>query len=210
MLRNANNMKPACVILAAAVLSFGQTTDKKAPAPENTAKKAQSPAKPDTWERSKECAAQAEKVVAGWSQRTGFTPTEWSNHYSHKYDKCFISLSFLNASRDEKVFPTLFSNVLVDAFERSNIAYACTIIGHPDCVEHLVKIKRDGFLDSMSVALNGKPFAEASPAEQETALAAVDRAKYDARASVSSFCSIDDKPVDCDKAKEFITDHMKN
>jgi hypothetical protein len=41
-------------------------------------------------------------------------------------------------------------------------------------------------------------------------LAAVDRAKYDARASVSSFCSIDDKPVDCDKAKEFITDHMKN
>lgn len=53
-------------MVAAAVLSFGQTATKEA-AP--ATKKATAPAaKPDTWQRSKECAAQADKV---WNRKDG-------------------------------------------------------------------------------------------------------------------------------------------
>jgi hypothetical protein len=48
-------------ILAAQVLAFGQATPQKATAP--STKKATPPAaNPDTWQRNKECAAQADKV----------------------------------------------------------------------------------------------------------------------------------------------------
>jgi len=140
-------MKPACVILAAAVLSFGQTTDKKATPPA----KAAPSAKPDTWERSKECAAQAEKTVAGWSQRAGSPPTDWNNHYSPKYDKCFVSISSVQISKDEKSFPTMYTTALFNAFERSPaLANYCTILGHDDCVEYLKKLEREQDLDSVS------------------------------------------------------------
>lgn len=89
----------ALIILAFAVLSFGQTTDRKAPEP--TARRPpHGPPKPDTWQKSKECAAQTEKVVAGWFKH----PDDWQNHYSPKYDKCFVSLCFLSVSSDVKVF----------------------------------------------------------------------------------------------------------
>ena len=97
-------MKAAWIILAAAVLSFGQTTDKKTVAP--STKKTGSPAANllDTWQRTKECAAQAEKIAAGWPQRIGATPDDWHNHYSPKYDRCFVTLYFTQLSKDEKIY----------------------------------------------------------------------------------------------------------
>src|ERR1700734_3168782 len=72
-----------------AVLSFAQTPTKKT-----------SPAQPksDTWERSKECAAQAEKAVAERNSRSvafgGHGADSWSNHYSPKYNRCFVKVDY--------------------------------------------------------------------------------------------------------------------
>jgi hypothetical protein len=79
-------MKVICIFIVGVVLSFGQTATKDATAA--TAKKATAPiakketvtpvAKPDLWQRGKECADQAEKVMADVK-----TPsTSWENHYS--------------------------------------------------------------------------------------------------------------------------------
>jgi hypothetical protein len=70
-------------VIAAAVLSFGQTSVTKKPLP----------AKSDTWQRSKECAAQAEKMVAEWPWRSGSAPEDWHNHYTWR-------------SKDEKFLPS--------------------------------------------------------------------------------------------------------
>jgi hypothetical protein len=201
-------MKTASIIFAAA-LSFGQTTAKKesAPATKNAAILDRLAAKSDSWQKSKECAAQAEKVVAGWLSPA----TEWQNHYSPKYDRCFVSLSFFSVSKDDKVFPTMYSTVLVDAFERSRIASTCSVPGHSDCVKQIAKTGRDVFLNMMSRALNGKPFAEATIAEQEIVLGAVDRDKDNSQNDSSLFyCGIEGKSVECDKAKSFISEHLKN
>jgi hypothetical protein len=192
-------MKAAWVIAATAVLSFGQTAAKKATAPL---------AKPDTWQRSKECAAQAEKMVAEWPQRRGTTPAEWYNHYSPKYDKCFVTLYFSQLSKDEKVFPSIFSEDLFDAFERSgSLASTCTLLrGDSDCAEQIAKTMRDAELDGTSKALNGKSFGEASAAEQEAARKVVG----DGPAVTATRCNIDSQPVACAKAASFISEHMKN
>jgi hypothetical protein len=111
-------MKTAWIIFAAAVLSFGQTTAKKEPA--QAPKKTAAPAAPDTWERSKECAAQAEKLVAEWDRdglAKGFPKTIWVNHYSPKYNKCFIETFNPPAGA-----PSGRKDSLFDAFERSEVA----------------------------------------------------------------------------------------
>jgi len=199
-------MKPACVILAAVVLAYGQTTSTKATTPA----KAASPAKPHAWERSKECAAQAEKMVAGWSQRVGSAPTDWNNHYSPMYDKCFVSISSVQISKDEKMFPTMYTTALFNAFERSPaLANYCTILGHDDCVEYLKKLEREQDLDSVSTRLNGKPYAEADATEQDAARKVVDKIQNE-HPRTFSFCEVDDKPANCAKAQAFITEHMKN
>jgi hypothetical protein len=185
--------------IAAAVLSFGQATTK-----------ATSPAKADTWQKSKECASQAEKVVADWPIRTGSAPTDWRNHYSPKYDKCFVWLYISLVSKDENVFPTVFSTVVLDAFERSELAAFCTVIQKEDCVEHMRKFWRSMDLDGASRRLNGKPFAEADAAEQEAARTVADRIDRSAPDLTSSYCAIDGKAVDCTTAAGFISEHMKN
>jgi hypothetical protein len=189
-------------ILALALFVWGQTTVKKAPPPR---------AKQDTWQKGVECASQAEKMMAEWPERTGSAPADWKNRYSPKYDKCFVSISLFQASKDEKIFPTLFSTVLFNAFERSSpIASSCTALGHPDCVQQIVSTGRDGLLEAVSKRLNGKSFAEASSAEQEIARAAVDRIQHDAPESTAIYCGIDGKAVDCPKAAAFIAEHMKD
>jgi hypothetical protein len=199
-------MKVAWAIVAVAVLSWGQTTDRNATAP-STTKAAAPAARPDTWQRSKECAAQAEKIVAEWPQRTGTTPADWHNHYSPKYDNCFVTIYFSQLAKDEKTFPSIFSTVLFDAFERSApIASACTLLrGNSDCAEQIAKIMRDGLSEGASKALNGKSFGEATAAEQE----AVRKVVGDVGAG-ATWCSIDGQPVVCAKAASFILEHMKN
>lgn len=198
-------MKGVWIIVVAVARSFGQTTDKKATF-SNTKKATALGGKPDTWLRGKECAAQAEKVAAGWPQRTGATPVDWHNHYSPKYGKCFVTLYFSQLSKDEKIYPSKFSTTLFDAFERSApIASTCTLVrGHSDCAEQIMKTMRDVQLEATSKALNGKPFVEASDSEQEVVRKVVGESRPD------SVCSIDGQPVDCAKADNFISEHMKN
>lgn len=96
------------VLVASAMLSFGQTT---------TAKRA-TPSKPDTWQKSKECANQAEKVV----KDKEIILSGWQNHYSPKYDRCFVTETRLTPGEGAgKDFPEV-QYTLIDAFERSVLA----------------------------------------------------------------------------------------
>jgi hypothetical protein len=184
-------------VLAFSLLAFGQTSTKKA---------APLVANSDRWQKSKECATQGEKLVTSWPGR----PEDWKTHYSAKYDKCFVELQFFSASSNEKVFPTLFSTVLVDGFERSRLANSCTSPGYPDCVEAVLKTGYDVTLDSVSRRLNNKPFTEASDAEQNAARTIADKVERDVHRDTSGFCGIDGKAVDCKIAENFISEHMKS
>jgi hypothetical protein len=89
--------------------SFAQTPAKKT-----------SPAqiKPDTWQKSKECAAQAEKLMAYRDSRrietgVGGAALDWLNHYSPKYNRCFVSANY-----------SVGTTLLLDAFERSEVAFS--------------------------------------------------------------------------------------
>lgn len=190
------------IFVAVAAFSFGQTTNTKKGIP---------PAKPDTWQKSKDCVSQAEKMVATWPKRTGFTPNSWSNHYSIKYDRCFVTLSFMQKSEDEKTFPTLFTKSLHDAFEYSTgLANSCALTGNGDCVEYMAKNLRDGTLDAVSKKLNGKAFADASAEEQEIVRRVADPIIRDHPVDTRAFCGIDGKAVECPKAEAFIAEHMRN
>ena len=191
-------MNAAWVIVAAAVLSsFGQTTSKKNTTP---------PAKSDSWQRSKECAAQAEKFVADWPKSMGNTPDQWQNHYSPKYGRCFVRLDFSNIQKDEKIFPSIFTTALFDAFQRSSLASSCKLLhGNSDCAEQIDKTTLDGLLESYSKTLNGKSFSDASQDEQNAV-----RKVVGPRATSVAWCSIEGESVGCPKAATFISEHMKN
>jgi len=117
------NYRAAWVILAAAAGLLGQTPSNKPASPA---------AKPDTWQRSKECAVQAEKLVAEWDRDNaarGFPKTIWTNHYSPKYSRCFI-----------EAHDSTTRSSLTDAFERSTVAeydivnrYCEIGLEHVDC-----------------------------------------------------------------------------
>jgi hypothetical protein len=125
----------------------GQTTVKKDAPPAR---------KSDTWERSKECAAQAEKVMA--DRKTPILTT-WENHYSPKYNRCFLAIL--------QIFSTLegagkdfdkYQWELLDAFERSSVAATA----------------------------------------------------WDGPTPGPIACRTEGTPVDCETAKHFIREHLKN
>jgi hypothetical protein len=71
----------------------------------------------------KECAAQAEKVMTDRDLRTiasGGTRADWTNHYSPKYKRCFVSAYYFS-NEPIKGGPQTYT-ILIDAFERSNLA----------------------------------------------------------------------------------------
>jgi hypothetical protein len=81
-------------------------------------KKTRTPPSPNTWQKNKECAAQAEKVMA---DKPACSNT-WQNHYSRKYNRCFISdTTSVHGEGAGKDFPE-YTNELIDAFERSVLA----------------------------------------------------------------------------------------
>ncbi len=102
------------VMLAWSILSaslsrqaVAQTPAKKTPAAHT---------KPDTWRKSKECADQAEKVITDWDDASVF----WRNHYSPKYDRCFLHISRLIDIKD--CIGSVHKDTLYDALERSTLA----------------------------------------------------------------------------------------
>ncbi len=195
------------IILLAIGVSSALTNATKEAAP--ATKKAAPASKPDGWQKSRECAARAEKIVTEWPQRTGTSPADWHNHYSPKYNKCFLALYFSQPSKDENGFPSIFLlTALFDAFERSApIAQTCTLLrGTSDCAGQIAKTMRAALLESYSKALNGRPFSDASADEQE----AVRNTIGNPSPTNATWCSIDGQPVDCAKAANYISEHMKN
>jgi hypothetical protein len=73
--------------------------------------------------KSRECSEQAEKMMARRDDHmvaSGVKPAVgWTNHYSPKYDKCFVSAIYFSGDGKETPFS---STVLMDAFERNIVA----------------------------------------------------------------------------------------
>jgi len=164
-------IRMACVALGCSWLGVAQ--------PPNQPPRKSAPAMTDTWQRSKECSVQAEKVMGEIDQRAVADgrprSTDWNNHYSPKYLRCFVSASYFAGKSAVKGGP-LFSATLLDAFERSIIA---------------------------SSASGGDPHvmcrSETDPAECEQI----------AKSLWKILCKIDDKETSCAVAEAFIEEHMK-
>jgi hypothetical protein len=119
------NYRPACVMrswtlfAAMTIISYAQAPQDKRLA------------EPDNWQRSKECAAQAEKVMTASDRENvskGFSGAlHWENHYSLKYGKCFVSALYMESGKrpsGEKF--SFYSTILTDAFERHSLAMSAT------------------------------------------------------------------------------------
>jgi hypothetical protein len=111
---------------------------------------AQSAGKPGTWEKSQQCADQAEKAMAAHVAPRDQLVT-WNNHYSPKYDKCFIEIRHMvrivgpNPTHTNVIYTgevRWLGSELQDAFERSELAWftpiekqVCRVEGETvDCV----------------------------------------------------------------------------
>ncbi|MGA2143886.1 MAG: hypothetical protein ABSH49_02860 [Bryobacteraceae bacterium] len=176
-------IQAAWIILAAAVPSFPQSATKEATP---ITKKATAPdATPDTWERSKECAAQAEKVVAERNRRSASFGAHgldwWSNHYSPKYSRCFVKAEFIVGEKDSTKGGPLIWTYLIDAFENSDVASWAV-----------------GVIPSAGYTCRQDDKPEECRDKTIAALAWGDA------------CKIEDEPADCAKAEQFIKEHMKN
>lgn len=91
----------------------------------------------NVWDRSRQCTAQAEKVAK--PLETLHTPDVifmgWENHYSPKYERCFVHVSYQNpkALADPHLGLPVFYDELSDAFENRMLATAPTItVGVPN------------------------------------------------------------------------------
>src|SRR5215469_12925643 len=71
---------------------------------------AEKPAAKDNWQRSKECAAQAQRAAAEVGGEV------WQSHYSPKYERCYVQV-FL-----ERGVPIQLRWILLDAFEMRTLA----------------------------------------------------------------------------------------
>jgi hypothetical protein len=142
------------ILVATVVLSSCQTpTEKAAP----SAAEATPPVNADNWQKSKECAEQAERVAVDYQRRKlpmGAIPgSNWADHYSPKGNRCFVEFWYTTVGNDpgKRNFRDVQVRTLEDAFERITIA---------------------------TWADNG--------------------------------CKIEDESVNCQKALEFISEHMRN
>ena len=84
----------------------------------------------DSWERSRQCAEQAQRIARrnGWIEggKTGsIRLMGWSNHYSGTFQRCFVRVSYFDEeARTNRALP-LITYSLFDAFENNEIAI-CT------------------------------------------------------------------------------------
>jgi hypothetical protein len=118
-------MKRTTALVAAllAALASGCQVPPKAPDPATQT----TTAKPavDVWERSRQCAEQAEKVVKREQARLG--PEEsvlvWENHYSTKFERCYVRVTYLFRGPVVKagIGPSQL-DTLSDAFENRIVA----------------------------------------------------------------------------------------
>jgi len=75
-------------------------------------------ARQDDWQRMKECAEQADREAkrSGWieGKRDGDASiVGWQNHYSPKYERCYVSVSYINhEARKDRDLPLLTTSCL--------------------------------------------------------------------------------------------------
>jgi|GEM_PF-4690924 len=76
----------------------------------------------DTWEKKKQCADQADKVMASKPQPPDSPGHQsgWRNHYSPARDQCFLEI-WTAHTEGKRILET--TTELLDAFERETIAY---------------------------------------------------------------------------------------
>jgi hypothetical protein len=79
------------------------------------------------WQRMKECAEQAARIAQRLEERPhkDFGIMGWENHYSPKYERCYVLVKYLNREATKnRNLPLLFDQ-LFDAFESRALAI-CT------------------------------------------------------------------------------------
>ena len=108
---------------------------------------------------------------------------EWSNHYSPKYTRCFVKAAYMGSVKGGPIFRFM----LIDAFERGILA------------------------TSAGGGSSGRPFPIASAIEiscrsEEKPAECKEAAAMDWELA----CRIDGQAANCEKADDFITEHMKN
>jgi hypothetical protein len=94
------------------VLLFSCQPQGKNKAQRSVEKVTSEPGRTDDWARMRECAAQAERDAksVGWDKDA----LGWENHYSSKYERCFVAVSWAG--------PHDLTEELYDAFERRSLA----------------------------------------------------------------------------------------
>jgi hypothetical protein len=126
-LKRAGASVACAVALLSADLVFSAEQSSALPASRPEQKQTSKGAAPDNWGKMKDCAEQAVKAMAERDRRNialGVHGSDgWSDHYSAKYNRCFVKAEYLAASKDVKNGPFLIT-VLIDAFELANLATA--------------------------------------------------------------------------------------
>jgi hypothetical protein len=119
------SMTCAAVLLGAGLLFSAEQSSPGQPT-KNTVQKQTSKSTPDNWQKMKDCAAQAEKAMAERDRRSisfgGRASDAWSNHYSPKYNRCFLKAEYLVAAKDTVKGGPGFYIYLMDAFEQVDLA----------------------------------------------------------------------------------------
>lgn len=120
----------AFVTVAVSLLPFSCQPQGKNKPQESQQKATSGPSQTDNWERMKECAAQTDSLAGreGWVRgdtKSHVTTEDWSNHYSPKYERCYVEVSYRNhLAEKDKDLPLLYFE-LWDAFEGKLVA-SCT------------------------------------------------------------------------------------
>jgi hypothetical protein len=143
-------MRSGWMILAATMLSSCQTTTY-------------------TWQERKACASQKEKIMAEWEHPADGIALFWENHYSPRYDRCFI---------------TIITELTNRAQHDSGTGCGERYQGQARFCDEIQLI--DAF---------------------ETSPRLANSVSYPA---VLGACRIHGEAVDCAKAANFISEHMKN
>ena len=175
------------MIFIAAMFSLAQTSVKKGSPPAQML----DPSKPDTWEKMRECAAQAEKVRPGEAaENSGI----YTNHYSPKYDRCYVRITWV-IKKGEKVLGQRIR--LLDAFEHDTMALS--FVPSSKYNRRYVGITRI-IKKGGEVLWQGMQLLDAF--EYDTSFVPSPKA--------SKVCLVLDHVVDCSEARDFISEHMGN
>lgn len=116
----------AAVAALLATLVSGCQFPPKAPDPASKTMTTKPSAEPaaNVWERSRQCAEQAEKVVKREQARLGPDSSVYDseNHYSAKFERCYVRITYLFRHPNRAAGIPLFRDELSDAFENRILA----------------------------------------------------------------------------------------